>query len=333
MHNTYHRSMAHLVCCLLFALILAGCKNCPLVPAGPEGEGQVAIEGEGTSHEGSFEGGSEGGTEGSPSEGSVDGDPEGQPVEGEPTEGAMPSTLPVCDPVCGYQVVNVYPHDRGAYTQGLVYYNGDLIEGTGYWEESELRVVTLETGVIQRRFPLTNQAFCAGQRCFGEGVTLFADRIIQLTWLKKKGFVYDLNTFQPVGEFDYEGQGWGITHDGARLIMSDGTATLRFLDPITFEFEGEVDVMRDGVPVDQLNELEYIDGEVFANVYQTNEIVRIDPESGNVTGTVDLTGLLPPGDREPSTNVLNGIAWDRTNRRLFVTGKRWPKIFEITLTP
>jgi glutamine cyclotransferase len=316
---------------LLLALTLSACNRCPLSPGDPEGEGQVTMEGEG-SHEGAPEGeGSvEGVTEGEGegvSEGAVEGVSEGEP------EGDVTSGLPDCSPTCGYEVVNVYPHDRGAFTQGLVYYNGDLIEGTGYYAQSELRLVDLETGVIQRRYRLVDVPFCSDKNCFGEGVTYFADRIIQLTWQHERGFVYDLGSFTLVDDFTYEDmEGWGITHDGTQLIMSDGTANLYFLDPNTYEKRDSVVVTENGSPVRYLNELEYIEGEVFANIWREDRIVRIDPETGNVNGDIDLTGLLPPEDR-PGSNVLNGITWDREGKRLFVTGKYWPKLFEITLKP
>lgn len=296
---------------ILLAIHGTGCKV-PPVSGEPEGEGAMVIEGEGMTE-----------GEGSATEGENEGEGEGEPQVG----------LPVCDRVCGFKVVNEYPHDPQAFTQGLVYHNGDFIEGTGLWEQSDLRQVNVETGVVQRRVPLTNNSFCQSTRCFGEGITLFADRIIQLTWTSKRGFVYDLHTFQLVDEFDYDTEGWGITHDGARLIMSDGTSNLYFLNPITFEKLGSVVVKDGGVPVTELNELEYVNGEVLANVWQTDQIARIDPNTGTVNGWIDLTGLLAREDRPPGTDVLNGIAYDKDNDRLFVTGKRWPKMFEITLKP
>jgi glutaminyl-peptide cyclotransferase len=220
-----------------------------------------------------------------------------------------------------YAVVHTYHHDPLAYTQGLLYTNGFLYEGTGLEEESSIRKVKLETGeVVQRR---------AVPTVFGEGIILWKDRLIELTWQHHFGYIYDLATFQPRGQFQYPGEGWGLTLDGKRIIMSDGTAQLRFWDPDTLKELGRITVTDDGRPVTQLNELEYIKGEVWANVYQTDRIARIDPATGKVTGWIDLTGILPQEDRNSLTDVLNGIAYDAAGDRIFVTGKRWPKLFEI----
>ncbi|MCL6511898.1 MAG: glutaminyl-peptide cyclotransferase [Anaerolineae bacterium] len=224
-----------------------------------------------------------------------------------------------------YAVVNVYPHDPGAFTQGLVYADGVLYESTGLNGRSSLRRVALETGEVLQRRDLAPEYF-------GEGLALFNDRLIQLTWQNNIGFVYDANSFEPLQTWAYPTEGWGLTHDGTHLIMSDGSATLRFLDPYTFAVQREVMVTDGGRPVARLNELEYINGEVFANVWMTDWIARIDPHTGRVLGWVDLSGLLAPEERA-GTDVLNGIAYDPQGGRLFVTGKLWPKLFEITLVP
>ena len=223
-----------------------------------------------------------------------------------------------------YQVVHTYPHDRGAFTQGLIYQDGVLYEGTGIEGESSIRKVKLETGeVLQKRdVPWPN---------FGEGILIWKDRLLELTWQGQFGFVYDLATFAPKGEFRYPGEGWGLTHDGKRIIMSDGTAELRFWDPETLKETGRLRVTSEGQPVAKLNELEWIKGEIYANVWETDRIVRIDPSTGKVVGWIDLTGILPAADRNATTNVLNGIAYDAKGDRMFVTGKCWPKLFEIKL--
>jgi glutaminyl-peptide cyclotransferase len=227
-------------------------------------------------------------------------------------------------PEYGYDVVHVFPHDPRAYTQGLFYLNGVMYESTGLNGESSIRKVRLETGeVIQKRdIP---------EQYFGEGIINWKDRLLELTWKNELGFVYDLTSFAPKGQFMYPGEGWGLTQDGKRIIMSDGSAQLRFWDPETLRETGRVTVTGDSGPVDQLNELEWIKGEVYANVYQTNRIARIDPASGKVTGWIDLTGILSPADRVQPVDVLNGIAYDARTDRLFVTGKLWPKLFEIRL--
>jgi glutaminyl-peptide cyclotransferase len=224
-------------------------------------------------------------------------------------------------PEYGYEIVRAYPHDRGAYTQGLVYANGVLYEGTGMEEESSIRKVKLETGEVLQRRNVPG--------VFGEGIVLWKDRLLELTWKHELGFIYDATTFEPRGQFRYPGEGWGLTHDGKRIIMSDGTAQLRFWDPDKLTETGRITVTDDGRPVDQLNELEYIKGEVWANVWTTDRIARIDPATGKVNGWIDLAGLLRPEDRNDLTDVLNGIAYDAAGERIFVTGKRWPKLFEI----
>ncbi len=229
--------------------------------------------------------------------------------------------------IWGFRVVATYPHDPEAYTQGLVFIDGMLYEGTGQWGESELRRVDLETGRIVHSHVLNDEHF-------GEGIVVLDDRIFQITWKAGIAFVYDRESFEQVGTFTYDGEGWGLTTDGERLIMSDGSNRLTFRDPETFEALDVVEVHDAGQPVTLLNELEYIDGEVWANVYQTDWVVRIDPSSGTVIGWVDLNGLKQVDDpRWADAGVLNGIAWDADSGRLFVTGKDWPELFEIELVP
>ena len=227
-------------------------------------------------------------------------------------------------PVYTYQIINEFPHDPNAFTQGLQFVDGELYEGTGLNGRSTLRRVELETGNLLGITPLPEQFF-------GEGITVFGDKIYQLTWKAQIGFIYDKQSLRVLSQFGYPTEGWGITHDGERLIMSDGTDTIYFWDPQTVSENGRIQVTADGSPVTQLNELEYINGEIFANIWRTDRIARIDPASGNVIGWIDLTGLLAPEDRTPNTNVLNGIAYDPAEDRLFVTGKLWPKLFEIEL--
>jgi len=221
-----------------------------------------------------------------------------------------------------YNVVNVYPHDPNAFTQGLVIEQGVLYEGTGLYGGSTLRRVDLETGNVLQSYVLSNEFF-------GEGITVFGDKIIQLTWQNQKGFVYDKHSFDLLQEFSYPTEGWGITTDGSQLIMSDGTATLYFLDPETFETVGQVEVHDDG-PVTNLNELEYINGEIYANIWRTDKIAIINPQTGQVTAWIDLTGIYTPESSDPNS-VLNGIAYDAEGDRLFVTGKLWSQLFEIEL--
>ncbi len=228
--------------------------------------------------------------------------------------------------VLEYEVVKTWPHDRGAFTQGLIYRDGFLYESTGLNGRSSMRKVNLETGEVMQRETVANQYFA-------EGLTDWKDRLIQITWQSKVGFTYNLKTFKPEGQFNYDGEGWGITHDTKRLIMSDGTSTLRFLDPESFKQTGTLDVTYQGKPLANLNELEFVRGRILANVWQSNSIVVIDPASGRVTAQIDLPGVLSPEDRAVAVDVLNGIAYDTKHDRLFITGKLWPKIFEIKLKP
>jgi glutaminyl-peptide cyclotransferase len=227
-------------------------------------------------------------------------------------------------PEYGYEVVHTYPHDPGAYTQGLFYLNGFLYESTGLNGRSSIRKVRFETGEVLQRREIPEQYF-------GEGIVNWKDRLLEITWKSEQGFIYNLASFLPQGQFSYPGEGWGLTEDGKRIVMSDGSAELRFWDPETLRETGRVTVTADGRPVTELNELEWIKGEVYANVYQTDRIARIDPASGKVVGWIDLTGILSPADRIHEVDVLNGIAYDVKTDRLFVTGKLWPKLFEIRL--
>ena len=223
-----------------------------------------------------------------------------------------------------YEVVNVYPHDAGAFTQGLAFENGYLYEGTGRNGKSSLRKVQLETGVVVDSVSLPDAYF-------GEGITLRGDLIVQLTWKSGIGLVYDKNDLRLLRDFAYDTEGWGITYHGQRLIMSDGTAALYSLDPDTFEVVGYVNVNDRGTAVTGLNELEVINGAIYANVWPTDGLAIIDPADGRVTGWVDLSGLLATRNVTGHVDVLNGIAYDASNDRLFVTGKLWPWLFEIKL--
>lgn len=225
----------------------------------------------------------------------------------------------------GYRVLNVFPHDRNAFTQGLFFRNGELYESTGLRGSSSIRRVSLTTGKVAKRHDLANEYF-------GEGIVDWGDRLINVTWRSGKGFVFGLDDFELQQTFGYAGEGWGLTRNQSHIIMSDGTESLRFLDPETFEEKKSLKVMLRDQAVRNLNELEWIDGAIFSNVWRTNWIIRINPENGVVTGLVDLTGLLPDADREPGhTDVLNGIAYDAKTNRIFVTGKHWPSLFEIVL--
>ena len=225
-------------------------------------------------------------------------------------------------PVYGYTVVNTFPHDSNAFTQGLIYQNNSLYEGTGLYAASTLRKVDLESGTVLKIHYLDNNYF-------GEGITMWHDTIIQITWREHTGYVYiEQDTFQLVDSFSYTTEGWGLTHDDTCLIMSDGTARIYYLDPHTYIEVGHIDVVAETIPILNLNELEYIQGKIYANVWYSDSIAIIDPATGNVEAWLDLTGILaaPP-------NVLNGIAYDQENVRLFVTGKLWPALFEIEVDP
>lgn len=226
----------------------------------------------------------------------------------------------------GYRVIHTYPHDSRAYTQGLVYVDGHLYESTGLNGRSSLRMDDLETGRVLQTAPLAD-------KYFGEGLATWGATLVQLTWQSHIAFVYDRFSFRLLRTFHYDGEGWGLTQDGRNLILSDGTASLRFFDPQTFHEVRRIVVKDQGTPVTQLNELEYVHGEIYANVWHTDRIARISPATGRVLGWIDLTGLLPPGSVSDPEAVLNGIAYDSAHDRLFVTGKLWPKLFEIKVVP
>ena len=228
-------------------------------------------------------------------------------------------------PIFGYEVVNTYPHDPSAFTQGLVYDDGVLYEGTGLNGQSTLRRVDVATGGVLQQTNISSEFF-------GEGIAIWKDRLIQLTWRSNLGFVYGKENLTRIGNFSYPTEGWGLTSDGKRLIMSDGTETLYFLDPVTFARVGEIRVTAIGEPVKGLNELEYIKGKIYANMWPRNWIVIISPDNGSVMGAINLQGILMKSDIQGhKVDVLNGIAYDAKTDRLFVTGKWWPRLFEIRL--
>lgn len=224
----------------------------------------------------------------------------------------------------GYRVVNSYPHSTTSYTQGLYWHDGYLWEGTGEFGTSALLKVELESGEILERRPL-------GKEYFGEGIALFDDKIYQLTWFNQKAFVYDAKTLKLLKEIDYSGEGWGITTDGNTLYMSDGSQHLYTVNPKTLKRESRTTVTLNGRPLREINELEWIEGRIWANVFVRDQIVIINPESGVVEGVVELEGILPESERHPNTDVLNGIAYDAELGRIFVTGKNWSRLFEIEI--
>ncbi|HMF96527.1 MAG TPA: glutaminyl-peptide cyclotransferase [Vicinamibacterales bacterium] len=228
-------------------------------------------------------------------------------------------------PLLGYQVVRVYPHDPEAFTQGLQYLGGVLYEGTGLVGRSSIRRVALDTGKVEQKRDVPAPYF-------GEGITVWKNDLIELTWQSHVAFVYDRVSFAPKKRFSYPGEGWGLTFDGTNLIMSDGTDELRVLDPSTFAEKRRIKVTAAGAPLRNLNEVEYVKGEIFANIWQTDYIARIAPDTGKVGAYLDLRGLLSPQERA-QTDVLNGIAYDAEHDRLFITGKLWPKLFEIRVVP
>jgi glutamine cyclotransferase len=223
-----------------------------------------------------------------------------------------------------YQVINSYPHDKGAFTQGLVYEKGVFYEGTGQVGSSNLRKVEPETGKVLFQLNLEPPLF-------GEGIAILGEKIFQLTWESKVGFVYDKTTLKQISKIYYQTEGWGLTTIGDKLVMSDGSNILYFMDPDRFSVISKLEVYDNEKKVDQLNELEYINGEIWANIWQTDLIARIDPSSGKVIAYIDLKGILSDNDTDTRVNVLNGIAFDQTGNRIFVTGKNWPKLFEIKL--
>lgn len=226
-------------------------------------------------------------------------------------------------PIYSYDIINIYPHDLSAFTEGLVYESGYLYESTGKYNESTLRKVDLKTGEILKLHKLN-------ENYFGEGITLYHNKIFQLTWKSKVGFIYDKDSFNLINKFYYNTEGWGITHDDEHLIMSDGTDEIFFLNPQNFKKVYSIRVHDEFKPVTRLNELEFIKGEIYANVWKSDKIARICPHSGKITGWIELKGLLSPKEYK-NAGTLNGITYDSENNRFFVTGKMWPKVFEIKL--
>jgi glutaminyl-peptide cyclotransferase len=222
----------------------------------------------------------------------------------------------------GYQIVNIYPHDSGAFTQGLIFVDGKLYEGTGQEGRSSLREVDLQTGRVLKKVDVP-------EPFFAEGITLLNGKIYQLTWQHQIGFIYNAQTLEKTGQFQYTGEGWGITNDGHSLIMSDGSNRIRFIDPDSFRVTKTIAVTDGRTAINELNELEYVNGEIYANIWHDQRIVTIDPQNGRVTGWIDLSGLLQPGAVHDEEAVLNGIAFDQSGNRLFVTGKLGPQLFEI----
>jgi glutamine cyclotransferase len=233
-----------------------------------------------------------------------------------------PSNAPV--PTLGYQIVNIWAHDPSAFTQGLVYLDGKMLESTGQEGRSSLRNVELQTGKILKKVDVPLPYFA-------EGIALLNNKIYQLTWQHQLGFIYDAQSFEKVGEFKYDGEGWGLTTDGKSLILSDGSNRIRFLDPDSFRVTKTIAVLDGKSPVRELNELEFVNGEIYANIWHDDRIAAIDPQNGHVNAWIDLTGLLQPGDVQDPEAVLNGIAYDQSGNRLFVTGKLWPRLFEIKI--
>ncbi len=247
-----------------------------------------------------------------------------------PQNGVDSSLIHKYAPKIAYTIVNQYPHDTSAYTQGLQLYNGKLYEGTGDWETSSLRITDLKTGKVERKHMM------GSAEIFGEGINIFKGKIYQLTWKNNIVYVYDVNNIdKPIKTFKWPYQGWGITNNGTDLIISDGSANVFFVNADDFSVKRRITITEDGSPIDSINELEYIDGYIYANVYQSEFIVKIDPATGSVVGKIDLPGVIqkyaPNYVPEPGDEVLNGIAYDSVTKKIFITGKRWPKMFEITL--
>ncbi len=249
---------------------------------------------------------------------------------GKETEVIDESVKPVPTPVIPYTIVAEYPHDTSAYTQGLEFHNGKLYEGTGDYETSSLRITDYKTGKVEKKHMMGSNAI------FGEGITIFKNKIYQLTWESHVVYVYDVNNIdKPINTFKWPYEGWGLTNNGTDLIISDGSANLYFVNADDFRLKSTLNVSDNSGPIDSINELEYIDGFVYANIYQTDEIIKIDPASGHVVGKMDFPGMKEkffasqniPG----RTDVLNGIAYDSATKKFLVTGKRWPKMFELKL--
>lgn len=228
-------------------------------------------------------------------------------------------------PISSFEVVKTYKHDSNAFTQGLIFHNGFLYESTGEYGESSLRKVEIETGKVLQKIDVAREIFA-------EGITLLGGNIYQITWKERKCFVYDVNTFQMLKEFNYAGDGWGLTNDGTHLYMSDGTHVIRVIDPATFTTIRTITVFReDGRPLNQLNELEFVKGEIWANIWHEETIARIDPKSGKLLGWINMKGLSPDDVSRSAENTLNGIAYDASSDRVFMTGKNWRKLFEVKI--
>ena len=223
-----------------------------------------------------------------------------------------------------YKIINIFPHDRDAYTQGLIFYNDILYEATGIKGESSIRKTKLETGDIIRSYTISSTIF-------GEGITIFDEKIIQLSWQAGVGYIYELETFKKIHEFRYITEGWGLTNDDEHLYMSDGTNKIYILETQSYSIIDQIEVCDNEVAVNHLNELEFINGEIYANIYMTDKIARIDPKTGKILAYINLKNILPISERDADTDVLNGIAYDKINNRLFVTGKKWSKLFEIEI--
>jgi glutaminyl-peptide cyclotransferase len=234
------------------------------------------------------------------------------------------STANAVVPKYGYQIVNILPHDSNAFTQGLILNDGKFLESTGQEGQSSLRSVEPDTGKILKKVDVPVPYFA-------EGITLLNGKIYQLTWQHQLGFIYDAQSFQRVGDFKYDGEGWGLATDGQSLILSDGSNRLRFIDPNSFQVTKTITVLDGQKPVNELNELEFVNGEIYANVWHDSRIATIDPKSGKVTSWIDLTGIMPESELDDPEAVLNGIAFDQASNRLFVTGKLWPRLFEIKI--
>ena len=227
-------------------------------------------------------------------------------------------------PRYGYQIVNIWPHDSNAFTQGLILMDGKLLESTGEEGRSSLRQVDLESGRVLKKVDVPVPYFA-------EGIALLNGKIYQLTWQHQLGFIYDAQTFERTGQFNYSGEGWGLTTDGQSLILSDGSSHLRFINPADFKVTRTISVVDGQRQIDQLNELEYVNGEIYANVWHDNRIATINPQTGHINAWIDLNGLMQPGELQDPEAVLNGIAYDHANNKLSVTGKLWPRLFEIKL--
>ena len=225
-------------------------------------------------------------------------------------------------PKYGYQIVNIWPHDSNAFTQGLILMDGKLLESTGNEGFSSLRRVELESGKVLKKVDVP-------EPYFAEGIAVLNGKVYQLTWQHQVGFIYDAQTFNRLGQFNYQGEGWGLTTDGQSLILSDGSSSIKFLDPNSFQVTRSITVTDRARPIRELNELEYVNGEIYANVWHDNRIATIDPQSGRVNSWIDLTGLMPEGELPDPEAVLNGIAYDQASDKLIVTGKLWPRVYEI----